>query len=99
MKITTRKAAHYKKKDKNELTTRERQIFLLICRDRFKTWEIANIFNCSIKTVNTHLGSIYKKYNVDHKIELIARYYEEESAVEKIMNSPLMKEILQKLKD
>jgi DNA-binding NarL/FixJ family response regulator len=52
-----------------ELTERERQVAICICRGQ-TGHEIAASLDFSVKTYDTHRGHIMKKLNLRHNIEL-----------------------------
>lgn len=61
--------------NKLNLTARELEVTkLLIDAKSYK--EISEILNISVKTVNTHIYNIYKKCNVENKIELLNKLQE-----------------------
>ena len=55
----------------NPLTSREREILYLICRDEFTNTEIADKLHISEMTVKTHRKNIYQKLNVKTTIQLV----------------------------
>lgn len=52
-----------------ELTERERQVAICICRGQ-TGHEVAATLDFSVKTYDTHRGHIMKKLNLRHNIEL-----------------------------
>lgn len=55
----------------NPLTSRERELLHLICKDELTTPEIAKQLHISEKTVKTHRKNIYQKLNVNTTIQLV----------------------------
>jgi DNA-binding NarL/FixJ family response regulator len=61
--------------DKDDLTTREKELILLI-KKGYTYKEMASELKLSFHTVNFHLKNIYAKTNVRSKSELIAKYFQ-----------------------
>lgn len=55
----------------NALSTREREILNLICKDELNNSQIANKLSISEMTVKTHRKNIYTKLNVKTTIQLV----------------------------
>jgi signal transduction histidine kinase/DNA-binding NarL/FixJ family response regulator len=53
----------------SDLTEREKEVVLLITRG-YQNKEISRILNTSTRTIDKHIYNIYKKYNVQNRVEL-----------------------------
>ena len=63
------------------LTPREKEIEIAICKNGIITnFDLTNHFKISNSTLHSHLQSIYSKWGVDSKAELIYKFYQKHNA-------------------
>ena len=63
--------------NKNLLTNREKEVLQLIAKG-FTNPEIAEILFISIHTVKAHLESLYYKFSVHNKVQVVVRALKED---------------------
>jgi DNA-binding CsgD family transcriptional regulator len=60
----------YELENDSDLTSTEKVVLTLICKEKTST-EIAEILNCSLKTVETHRKNLFQKTNSKNVVGLV----------------------------